>query len=221
MEVVVLGIGNYSEVIIELCLDIGHDIEALYHFDSSRNNEKIMGYKIQGSYKDFLIEPKKSAVVVAIGDNILRAKWLNQLRNKGYFTPSLIHPLAYISPSSQIGSAVYIHANSFIWTKVKIFNNVIISPHAVVAHHTTIGEASHISANSTIGAYVTIEENVLVGINAGIISKPINIGANSILGANSMIVGNVPKNAIMIGTPGKKHKNWILKILNKIIKKKR
>lgn len=205
MEVVILGIGNYSEVIIELCQEVGHTVVGLYHFNSTRNGEEVLGYKIKGNYQDFILSMPCNNVVVAVGNNEIRNEWLSKLRKLEFNTISLIHPLAYISPSATVGRAVYIHAHSFVWTKAFLYNDVIISPKAVVAHHVSIGEACHISASSTIGAYVQLESNVTVGINAGIISKPILIGAGSIIGANSMIIDNVEKNSIMVGTPGRKN----------------
>lgn len=207
MKISILGIGNYSEVVMELCKETGHEIDSLFHFDSSRNGEKIDGYQIKGDYQDFITnyeEGTKINVVVGIGDNSTRCKWLNLLREKGFNTINLIHPTAYISPSATIGSGVYIHASSFVWTKSYIGNNVIISPKAMVAHHVSVGEGCLISANSVVGSYVTLEKRITVGINAGIISKMINIGSDSIIGANSMVLKSFPKDSVIIGTPGKR-----------------
>lgn len=205
MNVSVLGIGNYSEVIIELCQETGYTIDSLYHFNSSRTGEIVSGYEIKGTYDDFLDRKSPgSKVVVAVGDNKIRSTWLNKLRAAGYATISLIHPSAYISCSAQIGSGVYIHAHSFVWTKSRIADNVIISPHALVAHHTQIGEGSLISANAVVGSYVTLEDQVLMGINSGVISGKITLGAHSTIGANAMVIRNVDQDSVVVGTPGKK-----------------
>lgn len=205
MNVSVLGIGNYSEVIIELCQETGYTIDDLYHFNSSRNGEMVAGYEIRGTYDDFLEQkPPGSKVVVAVGDNSIRSTWLNKLRATGYDTISLVHPSAYISSSAQVGSGVYIHAHSFVWTRSRIADNVIISPHALVAHHTVIGEGSLISANAVVGSYVTLQEQVLMGINSGAISGEITLGAYSTIGANAMVIRNVDRESVVVGTPGQK-----------------
>ena len=47
-----------------------------------------------------------------------------------------------------------------------------------------------------------VEENVSVGAGAVIIG-PIKIGANSIIGANSVVTRDVPGNTIVSGIPAK------------------
>ena len=204
MEVVILGIGNYAEVMIELCEELELSIYNLYHFNSTRNGENIGDYTIAGSYQDFIdLDNKNLDVVVAIGDNLIRETWLNKMRNLGYNTPTLIHPSAYISKSAQIGNAVYIHPRAFVWSRSVVSNSVIISPNATISHHAKVGSGCLISANSVVGSYVTLGERILVGINAGIISKKISIGSDSIIGGNAMVLENFPKNSVIIGTPGK------------------
>jgi acetyltransferase-like isoleucine patch superfamily enzyme len=49
---------------------------------------------------------------------------------------------------------------------------------------------------------VIIEDNVFIGACA-IILKGVTIGKNSIIGAGSVVVSNVPKNVIVAGNPAK------------------
>lgn len=204
MKVAILGVGNYTEVMIELCEELDMDIAGLYHFNNSRDGQMVAGYKILGSYDDLFNNAKKdTGVVVAIGDNKLRLNCLMRARNAGFKIPSLIHPTAYISKSASLGEANYVHPHSFVWSSAKIGDGVIISPKAMVAHHTKIANGCLISANALVGSYVTLNERVLVGIKANIISKTIVIGEDSILGANTTVIKSFPPNSKIVGTPGK------------------
>ncbi len=49
---------------------------------------------------------------------------------------------------------------------------------------------------------VIIEDNVWIGINS-IILKGVTIGRNSVIGAGSVVTGNIPKNSIAAGNPAK------------------
>tara|TARA_B100001146_G_scaffold219559_1_gene226951 strand:- start:835 stop:1464 length:630 start_codon:yes stop_codon:yes gene_type:complete len=205
MLVNILGIGNYTEVIIELCLEVGYTDIKLFHFQEDRNDEYIMGYKIEGSYDTLLKSKSNSCVVVGIGDNKTRGLLLNKFRDSGFKTPSLIHPDSYISKSAIIGEAVYIHSKAFVWTKVSIGNNSIVSPNAMISHHTKVGENCLISANSMVGSYNTLGENVLFGINSSSLSKKeIEIGDNVIIGANSLVTKRISSNSKVLGSPAKK-----------------
>lgn len=49
---------------------------------------------------------------------------------------------------------------------------------------------------------VIIENNVFIGMNT-LITKPINIGHNSCIGAGSVITKNIPQNTVCAGVPCK------------------
>lgn len=51
-EIYALGIGYTSPVFIELALDAGYTINALYHYNGERTGEVVYGYKILGSFND-------------------------------------------------------------------------------------------------------------------------------------------------------------------------
>lgn len=81
---------------------------------------------------------------VAIGDNKLRSHWLEKLSLAGYRIPTLIHPRAYVSPSSTVGSGTIVEPLACVNAGVVIGEGCIISVSAVVDHDSRIGSFSHI-----------------------------------------------------------------------------
>jgi serine O-acetyltransferase len=79
-----------------------------------------------------------------------------------------------------------------------------------------IGETSEIGDNVTlyhgvtlggttwkkIKRHPTIGNNVVIGVGAKVLG-PIKIGDNSKIGANSVVVNEIPPNSIVVGIPGK------------------
>jgi serine O-acetyltransferase len=73
-----------------------------------------------------------------------------------------------------------------------------------------IGKNCRIFQNVTIGAkwpvhkeldgVPVIEDNVQIGCGAAILG-PVHIGANSVIGANAVVVMNIPPNAMAVGVP--------------------
>ena len=49
---------------------------------------------------------------------------------------------------------------------------------------------------------VEIGNNVFIGVNA-VITKPTKIGDGAVIGANSVVTGDIPPNAIAVGSPAK------------------
>ena len=208
MKINLFGVGNYTEVMIELCRDCGYNQIDLHHYNESKTGEMLMGCKVFGTYDQFIETSNKTELVaVAIGDNKKRGEWLDKFRRLGFSTPNLIHPKAYVASSVVIGKANYIHANAFLWTKVRIANNCIVSPNAMIAHHTRISRNCLISANSMVGSYNKLGNNVLFGIGACSLSDAnISIGNHSIIGANSLVTTTIEKNTVVVGSPAKELK---------------
>ena len=79
----------------------------------------------------------------------------------------------------------------------------MISMGVNIAHHTIISRGSFISQGSNIGASITIEENVFCGIGSIIMTDVNRIGCNSIIGAGSVVIKDVPDYATVVGNPGR------------------
>ena len=82
---------------------------------------------------------------------------------------------------------------------VVIHKGVCIGDNCIILQHTTIGEKKGNAIVPIIG------NNVYVGANSCIIG-PILIGDNSVVGAGSVVVKNIPKNEVWAGNPAKKIK---------------
>ena len=99
-----------------------------------------------------------------------------------------------IPDSITIGSGFYIGH----------FNCIVVSPKVV------IGKNCNISQGVTIGkanrgkkkGYPTIGDNVYIAPGAKIIGN-IKIGNNVAIGANCVVIEDVPDNAVVVGVPGK------------------
>ncbi len=79
----------------------------------------------------------------------------------------------------------------------------------VIGETTIIGDDCHLLQGVTLGGtstrrekrHPTLEDGVLVGAGAKIIGA-VTIGANSKIGAGSVVVSSVPPNATVVGVPG-------------------
>lgn len=89
----------------------------------------------------------------------------------------------------------------------------------VIGETTTIGDDCIIYHNSTLGGtgkdknkrHPDLGNNVMVGAGAKVLG-PIKIGDNVKIGANSVIIKNVPDNSTIVGIPRKNKVNLMLPI---------
>jgi len=207
-EIYIVGAGTYGEAMFELAEILGYKVKGFYDEDEQKLSEFIMNVKVVGKFSELKdLEIEKNNFIVAIGNNFVRNNIMVKINKLGGVTPSLIHPTAIISPSAEIGKGVYIQANAYIWTKVKIDDYCIISPNVVIAHHTTIGKACLVSTLTGVGASIKIENNVFIGMGCTIVTGLSCIGGNSIIGAGAVVLKNTLKNSVYAGVPAKKIKS--------------
>lgn len=77
----------------------------------------------------------------------------------------------------------------------------------VVGGDARIGDRVRFMGNNTVGTardngYPTIEEDVEVGCGARILG-PIRIGARSVIGANAVVLSDVPADSVAVGVPAR------------------
>jgi serine O-acetyltransferase len=79
---------------------------------------------------------------------------------------------------------------------VVLHPNTVIGKNCVIAQNVTIGGRSDFTEVPTLGA------NVFVGTGAKILG-PVKIGDNAIIGANAVVIRDIPSNSTAVGVPAR------------------
>lgn len=116
----------------------------------------------------------------------LLARWLAQINR--FFTGIEIHP------GARIGEGVFIDHGM----GVVIGETAEIGKNVTLYHGVTLGGVS----NKKGKRHPTLEEGVVVGAGAQILGA-ITLGECSRVGANAVVVENVPRDSVVVGVPGK------------------
>ena len=123
----------------------------------------------------------------------LAARILSQLSR--FLTGIEIHPAAKIGKNLLIdhGMGVVIGETSEIGNNVTIYHGVTLGG---------ISPAENSLDQVNLKRHPTIKNNVIIGSGAQILG-PITIANNARIGANTVILKNVPKNGTMVGNPAR------------------
>lgn len=204
-KIYIIGAGTYGEAMYELAEILGYEIAGFFDEDEEKQRRLVMNVEVLGKFSDLdEVDIEEKNFIVAIGNNKIRQRIMEKINNLGGETPTLIHPKATISPSAEIGKGVYIQANAYIWTKVRINDFTIISPSVVVAHHSIIGKSCLISTLTGVGASINLGDRVMIGMGATIMTGVKNIVDDTIIGAGAVVVKDIYLGGVYLGVPAKK-----------------
>ena len=199
---IVIGAGGHAKVLIEALHVMGHTVAGLIAPVSA--GTRIFGVPVLGG--DAIL-PRLRAEGIAnaalgIGDNRLRGILGEQLITLGFHLPNILHPTAWISPSSVLGHGVVVLPKAVLSTGATFGRFVIINAGAVIEHDSEIGEAAHIAPGCALAGNVRVGARTLVGVGCAV-RPEIVIGADAVIGAGSVVVRDVPAGARVMGNPAR------------------
>ena len=139
-------------------------------------------------------------IALAIGDNYIRAKLFEKVKNSDFKIVNLIHSSSVISPSATIGKGIVVMPNVVVNAKAIIGDGVILNTSCVIEHECKIENFVHISPNVALAGNVIVSEYTHIGIGSNVI-QGIIIGKNTIIGAGSIVVKNIRNFKKAYGTP--------------------
>ena len=84
----------------------------------------------------------------------------------------------------------------------KVGNKCLFMVSAHIAHDCFVGNNVILANSVPLGGHAYIEDNVIIGCGASILG-PINIGSCARVGANTVVLKDVPPYATMVGNPVK------------------
>jgi sugar O-acyltransferase (sialic acid O-acetyltransferase NeuD family) len=88
--------------------------------------------------------------IVAIGNNAVREKCMQQLTEAGYAMATVVHPRAYVSPTAVVGQGSTIMAGAIVGTEARLGVDSIVNCGVVVDHHSIVEDFGHLGVNASM-----------------------------------------------------------------------
>ena len=203
MKVLIVGAGGQARVVYDIIsYDRSFEVIGFTDIVLRRPDEKIFGKPVLGKHEIWpeLYNKGIKAAIVAIGDNNIRARHFRKLKRLGFELINAIHPNSSIAPSAKTGKGVVVSAGAIINTNARIGNNCIVNTGAVVEHECVVANHVHIAPRVCVAGRTRIGEKSFIGIGS-VVKEYLTIGRNVVIGAGSVVLGDVPDNVMVAGIP--------------------
>lgn len=139
-------------------------------------------------------------VVVAIGNNLIRQRKLQQLRDAGAALVTLVHPAATVSAYAYLGGGTVVFAGAVVNVDARIGVGGIINTSASIDHDCVLGDAVHISPGVRLAGGVNVGDRGWLGIGAAV-RQLVQIGNDAMVGAGAVVVKDVAAGVTVAGNP--------------------
>lgn len=181
------------------------DFEVIGFLDSKA--DALEGLKgeyppILGSPEDYIIQ-SNDVFFIAMGEPKWRRHYAEIIENKGGKFMSIISSVAFVNETAIIGDGSFISGWSCVSDNVVIGKHVVIHVFSDIGHDACIGDYSTIEAYSFLGGYAKMGKGSVMHVRSTLIRKKC-IGNAVDVGANSVVIRNVPDNTHVFGNPAKK-----------------
>lgn len=198
----VIGASGHARVCIEAFTDDPH---CFVVGCVARNGAGVAGLPVQilGSDEDFariMKEVDATHVFVAIGDNAVRAHFVDRCFDLGIALDVAISRGAFVSPSATVGAGTFVGPGAVITARASVGTAVIVNTGASIDHDCVVENGAHLAPASVLAGDVHIGRQALIGMGARILPG-ISVGDRAIVGAGAVVTRTVAPDTTVIGVP--------------------
>jgi sugar O-acyltransferase (sialic acid O-acetyltransferase NeuD family) len=201
----VIGASGHAKVIIDIVerQTLWRIVGLIDTYKSPRT--ELMGYAVLGSedcLPDLMERHGVGGAIVAIGDNRIRRDVALRVAS---IAPALdfvnaVHPSARIARDVQMGKGIAIMAGVTVNPGTRIGDFCYLNTNASVDHDNVLEPFSCVQPNAATGGNVRLGELSVLAMGVTVV-QGISIGQDSIVGAGSTVLDDIPDKVVAYGTP--------------------
>ncbi len=159
-NLLIIGAGSFSTEVEEMARLLGYT--NIVFLDDQATGPSVIGKTSDiGKMRD-----RFDTAIVALGNNFLREKYHEELKNYNYTIPILIHPTAYVSSDAMISPGCIIRTYAIVSRYAKLGEGVIVNIGSKIDHHCEIGDFSMILPGAVIRGSAKVEPGSWIKANA-------------------------------------------------------
>ena len=200
-RLVVLGTTDFSESVAETARLAGFAVAGFVeNLSRERCAERLAGLPIHW-IDDAAGFADTHEAICGLGTT-RRSILVEQAAALGFRFATVVHPTAYVAPSTTLGSGVYVGPHAAISAACRIGNHVIVLQGSLVGHHVDVGDYSSLMMGAAVAGSTRIGEATWIATGATVIDH-VSVGSNAVVAAGAVVVEDVPDGVQVMGVPAR------------------
>ena len=116
---------------------------------------------------------------------------------------TLVDPSCFVSRTANIGAGCVLYPNSFVGLSAVLGGRVFVLSGSVINHDGALEDRVVLCSGVILAGSVHVEADSYLGQGC-MIRQTLRVGRGSLIGMGSVVVTDVPPNAVMAGNPARK-----------------
>ena len=195
-KLVIIGVGGHGKVCKEIAELCGYSVSFL-------DERQIEGLNVVGRPDEWKSFAENSELFVAIGNNAVRQRFINEITAEGGTIATLIHPASTVSSYAKVERGCVVMAGSVVNPFAVIGEGTIINTQSSVDHDCTLSSCCHVSVGAHLAGTVSVGQRTMIGAGATVINN-ISICEDVTIGAGAVVVRDICEPGCYIGVTAKK-----------------
>ena len=197
----ILGTTDFSAQVAASAADAGFGVAGFVeNLSRERCRETLAGLPIH--WIDDLAELSRTHIAVCGLGTTRRSLFVEQAARHGLHFATVVHPTAYVAPTSTLGEGAYIGPHAAIAGYTRIGRHALVLMGGLIGHHTEIGDFASILMGASVAGSCRIGEAAYVATGAVVIDH-VSVGSGSVVGAGAVVVADVPDGVQVLGVPAR------------------
>ncbi len=202
----IYGAGGLGKEVAALIFEINRvsptwDLRGFFD-DAWPEKDECYDLPVHGNLEELLNFDEDIALVVAIGNPLVKRELILRLAARDIVFPSIIHPnvVIYDRGRVHIGDGTVIGAGVTLTTDIKIGHHVLINLHSTIGHDCKLGDFSALMPGVNLAGGVILEKAVFIGSGANLVNS-VHIGEEARIGAGAVVLRDVMAGKTVVGVP--------------------
>jgi UDP-3-O-[3-hydroxymyristoyl] glucosamine N-acyltransferase len=138
----IVGAGGHGKAVAEAAVLSGEWQSIVFVDDRWPDLQQCAGWPVVANVAG-LAEARSAAhgAIAAVGNNAIRERCVEAIRDSGAPLVSVIHPRAFVSPTATIGGGTAVMPMAMVGTDAMVGSATIVNAHATVDHDAILDDS--------------------------------------------------------------------------------